>query len=56
MLTVLVDRVDGSACHISGNHGGFWVPEALLFEAIARAEIAIEPNHLTPTMETHAPA
>jgi hypothetical protein len=56
VLTVLVDRVDGSECHISGDHGGFWVPEALLFEALARAEIAIDPGQLTPTMDAHAPA
>jgi hypothetical protein len=47
-LTVVVDQVvprrGGAQCHVSGGHGGLWIPESLLQWAIARSEIAIDPG------------
>jgi hypothetical protein len=48
VLRLVVDEVmtgkDGPECHLSGSQGGVWIPAALLWSAIAQAEISIDPG------------
>ena len=50
VVTEVVDRViearGGAQCHLSGGHGGLWVPASILQWAIAQAEVSIDPRSL----------
>jgi hypothetical protein len=59
VLLMMVDEVmtgkDGTECHISGGQGGVWIPEELLFGAIERDEITVDPGLPPTARDLHLP-